>query len=174
MKKIQKKKFKLKSGIIIGLIAILLNIITVSVYMYQAKIMKEQLHASSWPYVEWQLIFNEDTGIRLEVNNNGVGPALIKGVNVRLNEKSIQPDSIFIYLLGTNYFPHVTSKLDNRVLSSQNGIKLFQITNLNWAQKVKTKFDSINFELEICYESIYGEKWTTGGITVTKGSRCEN
>jgi len=164
----------LSTGVKIGLIAILINVITVSVYIYQAKIMKEQLHASSWPYLEWQLVFNEDTGIKLELSNNGVGPALIKGVTMKLNKKEIEPDSLFKELLGTNAFPHLTSKIENRVLSSQNSIKAFQVTNPEWAEKLFAKFNSSDFEFRVCYESIYGDGWTTSGTTVEEGMDCRH
>lgn len=166
-------KSKLDTGVVIGLIAILINLITVSVYIYQARIMREQLHASSWPYLEWILVFNEETGLKLELTNNGVGPALIKDVNMKLNGKEIVPDSLFIKLLGTNYFPHVTARIENRVLSSQNSIRPFQITNQEWAEKIFLKLDSSKFEFTVCYESIYGDRWTTTGTSVIEGGNCD-
>ncbi len=167
----QGQKRKLDTGIIIGLIAILINLITVSVYIYQARIMREQLHASSWPYLEWLLVFNQEKGLKLELTNNGVGPALIKEVKMKLNGKEVKPDSLFIELLGTNSFPHLTSRIENRVLSSQNSIRPFQVVNSEWAEKIFMKLDSSNFELQVCYESIYGDQWTTTGTSVTAG-RC--
>lgn len=168
-----KQKRKLDTGVVIGLIAILINLITVSVYIYQARIMREQLHASSWPYLEWILVFNEEAGLKLEVTNNGVGPALIKEVSMKLNGKKIEADSLFTELLGTNYFPHVTAAIENRVLSSQNSIRPFQITNQEWAKKIFIKLDSSKFEFKICYESIYGDRWSTTGTSVAEGGNCE-
>ncbi len=168
----QGKKRRLDTGVTIGLIAILINIIMVSVYIYQAKIMREQLHASSWPYLEWQLLFNEQTGLKLELTNNGVGPALIKGVVMKLNQKEIEPDSLFKELLGTNTFPHLTARIDNRVLSSQNSIRAFQVTNSEWAEKLFIMLNKSVFEFRVCYESIYGDQWTTTGTMVNKGMDC--
>ena len=173
-KKDIRQKRRLDTGVIIGLIAILINLITVSVYIYQARIMREQLHASSWPYLEWLMVFNEETGLKLELTNNGVGPALIKDVSMKLNGKKIKSDSLFIELLGTNSFPHLTSRIDNRVLSSQNSIRLFQVVNSEWAQKIYLKLNSSNFEFYVCYESIYGDRWTTTGTNVTEGINCKN
>lgn len=170
---VPEKKSKLDTGVAIGLVAILINLITVSVYIYQARIMREQLHASSWPYLEWILLFNEETGLKLELTNNGVGPALIKDVDMKLNGKQIKPDSLFIELLGTDYFPHVTARIENRVLSSQNSILPFQITNQEWAEKIFLKLDSSNFEFKVCYESIYGDRWTTTGTSVIEGGNCD-
>ena len=169
----QGQKSKLDTGVIIGLIAIVINLITVSVYIYQARIMREQLHSSSWPYLEWLLIYNEDNGLKLELTNNGVGPALIKDAMMKLNGKEIQPDSLFIELLGTTSFPHLTSRIENRVLSSQNSIRPFQITNHEWAEKIFLLLNSSNFEFKVCYESIYGDRWTTTGTSVIEGGNCD-
>jgi len=173
----QNQKRKLDTGVKIGLIAILINLITVSVYIYQAKIMREQLHASSWPYLEWQLLFNEQTGLKLELTNNGVGPALIKGVAMKgvamkLNKKEIEPDSLFKELLGTNAFRHLTTRIEHRALSSQNSFRAFQVTNSEWAEKLFIKFNSSDFEFNVCYESIYGEQWTTTAAMVNAGMDC--
>lgn len=87
-------RFKIDTGIAIGLAAILINIITVSVYMVQANIMKNQQHASAWPYLEWLLIYNQEEGLKLEVKNNGVGPAIIKNTTFLLNGQPMPLDSL--------------------------------------------------------------------------------
>jgi hypothetical protein len=162
----QSQKFKIDAGVAIGLIAIAINVITVSVYMYQANIMQKQQHASAWPYVEWLLIFNEEKGLSLVVKNNGVGPAIIKQTSVRLGEKPIALDSLLSELVGTDYFPHLTSPIQNRVLPAGASIKPFEISNIEWAGKVYHALQARSFELKICYESIYGDQWVSSGTKV--------
>ncbi len=159
-------KARLNAGVIIGVIAILINVITVSVYIYQANIMQKQQHASAWPYLEWLLIFNEEDGLRLEVKNNGVGPAIIKQTLVRLGDKTIALDSLFSQLIDTDYFPHVTSPIQNRVLPAGASITPFKISNIEWAGKVNHALQARSFKLKICYESIYGDQWVSSGTTV--------
>ncbi len=166
-KKVQPKR-KLDTGILIGVIAIIINIITVCVYMYQAKIMQSQQHASAWPYLEWLLIFNEEQGLQLELKNNGIGPAIIKETSVKLKGVEISMDSLFVELIGTDYFPHLTSVVQNRVLAPQNSIKPFQIVHTEWASKVYNELQRAKFEFSVCYESVYGDQWTTYGTKVTK------
>jgi hypothetical protein len=60
---------------------VIINIITVTVYIQQAKIMWQQLHASVWPHLECLASYNE-SGFYLEIENTGVGPAIIKGVEM--------------------------------------------------------------------------------------------
>lgn len=165
------RKRKIDTGILIGLVAIVINVITVSVYMYQAQIMQSQQHASAWPYLEWLTSYNEEQ-CYIEIANNGIGPAIIKDVQVRLGGKPMATmDTLFMNLIGTSQFPHLTSTVQNRVLPAGKSIKIFQINNEMWAGKVFMAMQENQFELEICYESIYGDSWTCKGTTVV-ASKC--
>jgi hypothetical protein len=165
----------LKKGIskdAIMYIAIIINIITVMVYIYQAHIMQRQQHASVWPYVEWLPSFNEETYF-IEITNNGIGTAIIKNVEVELDGKSYPSiDSLFVDLIGTAYFPHNTSTIHNRVMPPGKSIRLFQINAAKWAQQVFMEMRKHKFKLSICYESIYGDAWTSEGMEVIE-SKCK-
>ena len=166
----EKKTEKRDIGLWIGIMAIVINIITVSVYMYQAHIMQEQQHASAWPYVEWLPSFNEETYF-IEITNNGIGPAILKQVEIQLDGKPLTNiDSLFKQLIGTAYFPHLTSTVQNRVLPSGKSIRLFQIDDDKWAHAVFNKMQQHEFNMSICYASIYGETWRSEGINVVKSA----
>jgi hypothetical protein len=166
------KTLKRDIGLWVGIMAIVINIITVSVYMYQAHIMQTQQHASAWPYLEWLPSFNEDT-YYVEISNNGIGPAIIKNVDIHLDDKYFPHiDSLFIELIGTDYFPHYKSTVENRVLPAGKSIRLFQVNSAKWAQQVFDKMRKHEFKLSICYESIYGDAWTSEGREVTE-SKCK-
>lgn len=158
-------------GVIIGVVAIVINLITVSVYMYQASIMQTQQHAAAWPYLEWLPSFNEEQYF-IEISNNGIGPALIKSTRYVVNGQEFPNiDSVFIKLIGTDYFPHLTSTVQNRVLPPGKSIRLFQINDSKWAGIIFDAMRKQKFEFEICYESIYGDQWTCKGVDVAE-SRC--
>lgn len=164
---------KFEPGIWIGVIAILINIITVSVYVYQARIMLQQQHAAAWPYVEWLPSFNEETYF-VEISNNGMGPAIINDIQMELNgEKMESIDSLFAKLLGTSYFPHLTSTVKNRVLPAGKSLRLFQINDSKWAAQTFVALQKQSFTLSICYSSIYGDTWISTGVTVESGT-CAN
>ena len=158
-------------GLWIGIMAIVINIITVSVYMYQARIMQTQQHASAWPYLEWLPSYNEET-YYIEITNNGIGPAIVKNVAIELDGKSFPTiDSLFVQLVGTSHFPHLTSTIRNRVLPAGKSIRLFQINGDKWAGIVFIEMRKHEFKMSICYESIYGEAWTSEGVEVME-SKC--
>jgi hypothetical protein len=171
--KIEKSKPKKRGiGLWIGIMAIVINIITVSVYMYQAHIMQTQQHASAWPYIEWLPSFNEET-YYIEITNNGIGPAIIKHVAIELDGKSFPTiDSLFVELVGTSYFPHYISTVQNRVMPPGKSIRIFQINNEKWAGTVYSEIRKHEFKMSICYESIYGDAWTSEGMEVVE-STCK-
>lgn len=72
------KKKKVNTALIIATLALAINIITASLYIYQASIMREEQHAAVWPQIELGLHYIQDEGFYLEVKNNGVGHLLIK------------------------------------------------------------------------------------------------
>lgn len=159
-------------GLWIGIMAIVINIITVSVYMYQAHIMQTQQHTSAWPYLEWLPSFNEET-YYIEITNNGIGPAIVKNVSIELDGKPFPTiDSLFVQLIGTSYFPHYVSTVQNRVMPPGKSIRLFQINSEKWVDTVYSEMRKHELKLSICYESIYGDAWTSEGIEVIK-SRCQ-
>ena len=166
MKTRQSHKFKMDHGVTVGIIAIVINLITVSVYIYQANIMEKQQYAAAWPYLEWLLICNQEEGLKLEVKNNGVGPAIINNTTVQLNGQSLNLDSLLNYIAGTNNFPRLTSVIKNRVLPANGSIRPFQIKNIAWAERMYYELVAQKFEYKICYESIYGQQWVSSGTTV--------
>ncbi len=162
-----KSKKKLNTGVIIGLIAISINLITVFVYIYQTNLMQKQQHASVWPYVEWKTVYNQNDGFVLMVSNNGIGPALISKTAIRLNGES-QPnlDSLFVKLLGTTEFPHLSNSLQKRVLPANSSLNLIETEDPKWSELLFIACLDNNLEIEICYESIYKDQWISLGNEV--------
>lgn len=166
-------KSKINTGLLVGIIAIVINIITASVYIYQTQIMQSQQHASVWPYLEWRSYYNDFDGFGLRIKNNGVGPALIKSSQLSVDGKNIEVlDSLFVAVLGTTQFPHITSNIDNRVIPAGESVMLVRTKNLEWGAKLYYKLQEHQFEMNICYESIYGDQWTCSGLEVEDG-KCK-
>ncbi|MDW3192372.1 MAG: hypothetical protein R8G66_08405 [Cytophagales bacterium] len=162
------KKKKVNSALIIAILALVINIITASIYIYQASIMREEQHAAVWPHVEWGLHYVQDESFYLEVRNNGVGPALIKDTEMKLNG-TIAPsiDSLLVLATGTRSLPHVYGTVDNRVIAPGESIKLINVTDDLWAERLFYKIAHSNkFEYTIAYESIYGQQWISEGYEV--------
>ena len=157
----------------VAILAVVINIITVSVYIYQTDIMQSQQHASVWPYVEWRGVYNQETGYKLQIRNNGIGPALIKSALFYFDDQAVShPDSLMVKLLGTDRFPHLTDHIENRVLPAGEVVNLIEIKDDQYAGLLYMNQLKGNFSYEICYESIYKDAWMSKGTTVTN-SNCK-
>jgi hypothetical protein len=166
---VQEKK-KIDTGLLVGLAAIFISVATLVVYIYQARIMQNQQHASVWPYVEW---YNSNVGgIYVEVKNKGIGPAIIKNATLRVDGKVIENiDDLFTEMIGEHSnMAFVTSYIGGRVMSPGESFKVFTVTDSAYLYKLDSAFNSRQFEMEICYCSIYNDCWISEGITVKEGA----
>ncbi|MEM7107803.1 MAG: hypothetical protein AAF519_06230 [Bacteroidota bacterium] len=63
-------------GLVLSTVAIAINLVTVSIYIYQARIMNRPQEIAAWSYLEWRSIDNESDVMKLYVRNNGIGPGI--------------------------------------------------------------------------------------------------
>ena len=165
-----KFKSKISNGLLVGLIAILINIITVVVYIYQTNIMQSQKKASVWPYIEWSTSYIQGQGFKLSLSNNGIGPALVKDINITVNgEKQENLDSLLMSLINTNQIPHIKGSLSNRVIPAGNDYNLLESNDNIWAEALYMAIKNKKFKMTIRYESIYKDQWMSTGTEVKEG-----
>jgi len=165
------KRKKIDRSLLIALIALLINVITVTVYLYQSMIMREQQYASAWPYLEWQSVYNQEDGYSLFVSNNGVGPAIIKNVEIMFDGQQMDNlKSVYDRILETSEYPYLSARVANRVIPAGDQIRLMQINDPMMSELAYYRLDTADFRFRICYESIYGEGWTSSGHEVEVSS----
>ncbi|PHN04865.1 hypothetical protein [Flavilitoribacter nigricans] len=163
-------KRKIETGLLLGIIALLINIITVTIYISQTSIMRSQQRASAWPRLEWEIGYIQDEEFALEVTNNGIGPALIKSIAIKLDGETLDHlDSTYTRLMGGKNFPHLSNPLENRVIPPGKTIRPLEIGDPILASNFFFTLQQHQLEYSICYESVYGEQWTCNGLTVEKG-----
>jgi hypothetical protein len=158
----------------IGLVAIAINIVTVSVYLYQAHIMQKQQHTAVLPYVEW-LYSNANDQFLISVENKGIGPAFVKEVTLKLDDEEMGSNSeLFKKLLGTSGFKFSNSTVARRVISPGEKIEMVHVYDSIQAHAISSLLQGNNsthkLELNICYCSVYNDCWTTDGNTSIESS----
>jgi hypothetical protein len=166
-------KNRIDTGLLVGLCAIFISVATLAVYIYQARIMQSQQHASVWPYIEWST--SNVGGFYLEVHNKGIGPALIKKAVLKIDGKEVDGlNGLFDVLLGKNRgrTEFIYSYVEGRVMAPGESFKVFQILDSAMAQKIDSLFYARKTEFEICFCSIYNDCWTSKGLKVEE-SACE-
>lgn len=171
-----KKRFS--TEMIVALSAVVVSIMTLFVYIYQARIMMDQQHTSVWPYIEWTPTYysEENQEFYISVINKGVGPALVKDTKLYLDDTLYtynEYDKFIEKLLGPGKRKALwvmTSSVANRVMAPGEEVKLFHVKN--WKDARIPDIQRKRYRLSICYCSIYGDCWTTNG-TVSKEGACE-
>lgn len=168
---------RIKSEMVVAFSAIFVSIATLFVYMYQARIMQDQLHTSVWPYVEW-LYNNVDNEFVISVENKGIGPAIIKDVTLKLDSTEVGSNSaLFRKLLGHADFSFVNSTVEGRVILPGEKVEMVHVFDSAAARAIDSLLlwnDSKHtFKLEICYCSVYEDCWKTNG-TKAVVSDCSN
>jgi hypothetical protein len=76
---------------IVAATAFCVSVGTLGIYVYQAKVMKEQQHVSVWPYMDWNTSNVDD--YRIEARNKGIGPAIIRKVDMRVGGKPVDDNA---------------------------------------------------------------------------------
>lgn len=171
------KKSRLSSEMIVALAAIVVSVMTLGVYIFQARIMADQQQTSVWPYVEWTLTFlsEENQEFYISVMNKGVGPALINDTKLYLDGKPYTYNDYRDFmkdLVGQetrDCLWIVYSVADNRVMAPGEEVKIFHAKAWQGTRIPSIDYDRIKYSL--CYCSIYDDCWTTDG-TISVEGRC--
>ncbi len=168
----KKSKKKIDTGLLVGLCAIGISVATLFVYIYQARIMQSQQHASVWPYVESS--YSNVDGFYLQVQNKGIGPAIIKDAKLFLDDTEVGLDTLFDALIGKKRekMSYQTSYVLGRVMAPGESFKAFSISESIYSAKMDSALSKRNFRFQICFCSIYEDCWTSKGLKVVE-SECK-
>jgi hypothetical protein len=163
-------------------IATFVGVCALCVSGYTAYVQRQQVRAAVWPILQFDSSNHPD--IRFELDNKGVGPAIIKHVIVRLDGQPVKNWSqVLEKLQGPDRPPAIQADMSNRVLSAgekiiplqphgpdQNPIK-FDKNNPVYDQLNKDRF---RITAEICYSSTLGDCWTlrAGGSRPNSTIEC--
>ncbi len=176
----KEKKSGLKTELIVAVCAIVVSLATLVVYIYQARIMihqaelmQSQQHMSVWPHLESLTTVTSKNGIPteayIEVENKGIGPALVKKVVVKLDGKIIPNRELLRTLMGADTIRVSTNPIETRVITPGEKIKAFYVTDPQLIIKLATIIKEKKFEYIICYCSVYNDCWVSKGTEVKEG-----
>ncbi|TAG87589.1 MAG: hypothetical protein EAZ20_10335 [Bacteroidetes bacterium] len=148
-------KFKLEW--IVSFFSLFISISSFIFIGIQTSIMQSQQKASVWAYLEVVRNISGD-GFYIEVQNKGVGPAIIKKVSY-IYENKIYDDfskmaKQIIVDKDFNYNIYSTNPINEKVMSANEKIRIFAVKNMKYAEKLIFS----NFQCQITYENIYGDK----------------
>jgi hypothetical protein len=148
-----------------SLAALTISALALATGAYQTHLLQTQARASVWPYVVLAIGYTdsgETPGFELHVQNNGVGPAVLRSVKVSFDGKPIAHWSeIFDPLMGHGSVDATLSGLKDVVIppSANRDTDVIAI-RVRQADAAKAIYDARSrLAMEICYCSIYDDCW---------------
>ena len=154
-------------------VAFFVSAATLAVYLYQARMMREQQHVAIWPYLE--SYYNNVDGYSLAVKNKGVGPAIVQKVEMSLDGKPLADNHALVAaVMGTgSELGFQNSALDHRVLAPGEEVVYFRIPDPAEAKAFQAREQGHHFDMKITYCSVYGDRWISEGMRVTRQAPVE-
>jgi hypothetical protein len=83
----------------IAIAAVLISALTAGTLFYQTRVIGDQFAATIWPYLSVGTTYDTD-GETIEVTNDGVGPALIRSAQLRVDGRSVGAWNDYIKVLA--------------------------------------------------------------------------
>ena len=151
-----------------ALVAICISGLALAVGVYQTRLMQTQARASVWPYVTSGFrysMYGDNQGFELHLQNNGVGPAIVRSTQIKLDGKPVKhwDEVIAVLLDGNKDVPA------DAALSGLHGIVIPPSTNRETdviaIRTNKTALAKVLYEardrlgVDICYCSVYDDCW---------------
>ncbi|HLW34632.1 MAG TPA: hypothetical protein VKS98_03145 [Chthoniobacterales bacterium] len=167
-----------------AIIATLVGFLALCVSGYTAYMQRQQVRAAVWPILEFDSSNGPD--IHFTVANKGVGPAIIRHVIVKVDNRPVKRwDEALDKFVGPGKHHFSESDITGHVFASNESMDVFTPRDedenvLNDKSKplwVEMNKDRARVSVEICYSSTLGDCWTlrSGGITpgtTTATKRC--
>lgn len=139
--------------------ALLVSVTTVVFLGYQTLLMRTQVEASIWPYVQIGSSCCEN-GFSVNVQNKGVGPAIIKYAVVTVDGKPKRKwFEVVEALTGNKTRNFDTDALTHRVMAANDEFKAIRISDQSLAVQVVTQALKGRLKGQVCYCSVLKQCW---------------
>ena len=163
--------------------AIIVSIAALFVAWDQSQVMRAQQHAAVWPMINATVTLDnseDEHFLSLDIQNVGVGPALIKHSEVRVNGTPIKTFEQFDQrVLGPISNQNRTIQASSLSGILGNGEKRAAL-KISWQKNEQTssKFaeitmsflveDGTDINMEICYCSVFDKCWMTNNVQIAE------
>jgi len=152
------KKFNLSEQAV-GIAALVTAVVAVVIGIAEMQVNREYARLSVEPYID---LYNSNAeGYSFNIRNSGLGPARVKGVQVKVDGKVMQYwDQVATAITGVasdNVTVGVSDTWVGLQIQAGDVVKAVNINDEDYARKVHE--NSSKFSYAMCYCSIYDECW---------------
>lgn len=165
------RAFRLDFFIAIG--ALVISALTAAALVYQTRVIADQYAATIWPYLSVSTTYSSN-GEKIEISNDGVGPAIIQSAQLSVDGKNVQswndyfrallsePEvrTLLAHLVKVRHFPTISSSSVGisttiRPGDSHTLLAISYPESLSMQALLQHKL-----ALDFCYCSLNGSCWT--------------
>lgn len=150
----QKKRISIE--MIFASLSLLISLFTFVITALQTQIMQNQQKAAVWAYLE-ATIGISGKGFYCEVQNKGVGAAIVEEVNYYYGSKKYKDFAVLAQEIikdsTFNYDYYSTNPINKKVFAAGEKILVFGVTEMKFAEKLVRP----HLVVEVRYTNIYGE-----------------
>lgn len=141
----------------------------------QVGLQRSQERAAVWPHLSLGTSYS-GVGFAYVVQNKGMGPALVRHVDIRLDGQSVDGwRGVLAALFGPDH-PYGWDRVratdvQDRVLAAGERVEAFAI---GWDERVRPAFaNASRLEVRVCYCSVLDDCWITrAGVDHDEVDRC--
>ncbi|HXM19442.1 MAG TPA: hypothetical protein VN934_11630 [Candidatus Tumulicola sp.] len=154
----------IRYDIIIAVSALLISAIASVAVVYQTHVISEQFSATVWPYLSFE-VTRDPSHLTVVLRNDGIGPALIRTVDVTYEGKRAQSlDAVIDPIVAKATQAHkgatrstIASIDAGSVLAAHERVTLVRIQGAQATQALLEEAPHVN--LSVCYCSLLGRCW---------------
>jgi hypothetical protein len=161
----EKERRVFRVEILIAVCALLMSTLATAASWWQSRVVATQLSSQVWPYVALSSTAGPG-GLELDVTNEGLGPAVVRSVQLTVDGK---PYPTFLAaeraLLGAHApLPHgaFATLGEGSVIRIGGSVRLIKIDNPALVRAILPQANRI--DLRVCYCSILGDCWTRSSL----------
>jgi hypothetical protein len=153
---------RLSAEMITALSAVLIGVCAIAVSLYETTLMRQQLKGAVWPHLGVGFSYNNQ-GFRYVVSNDGVGPARIMYVVIRVDGNPVANWEAYFKVLGLQVGSYQTSWLPGRVLAPNAQVEPLVLAPDEDIDQLFRLQSRVTYE--ICYCSVHEDCWRVSGDT---------
>lgn len=152
----------------IGITAIIVSFLTLSVLFYQTRLMHEQQKMSALPYLTLLNYGNGSPYYKMVLTNDGIGPAFIDSVFVITPRDTFDMDLPRFLAEYYEEYSNINGLLHSniyggKVLPAQQQLAILELTGDTLApaqiKKLFKRLEKDQVKIGLIYRSIYNDRW---------------
>ncbi len=146
---------------ILSISAIVAAIAAVAVAVYEARIGREHQKVSVWPYLNQFNTLAPGLPYTRNIQNVGIGPALVRSVQVRVDGRPVQRWSEIVRALTGREAPDLIYSSLHRgsVILPGSTLELLRLPPGETATRFWQAVQTDRFSMRVCYCSLYQDCW---------------